>query len=40
MGTSINDVTVLGGEGQRFCDNNTKVSVIKSVPMGRGQKMF
>ncbi len=37
-GSSINDVTVLGGHG--FCDNSTKVSVIKSVNMrGGGQKM-
>ncbi len=33
-GSSINDITVLGGGGQRFCDNSTKVSVIKSVTMG------
>ncbi len=33
-GLSINDVTVLGGGGQRFCDNITKASVKKSLTMG------
>ena len=30
-GTSINDVTVLGGEGQGFCDGNTKALDIKKL---------
>ncbi len=29
--TSINDVTVLGGGHQGFCDNSTKALVIKSL---------
>ncbi len=34
-GSSINDVTVLGGRGYRgFCHNSTKALVIKSVTMG------
>jgi hypothetical protein len=34
-GSSINDVTVVGGRGyQGFCDNSTKASVIKSVTIG------
>ena len=34
-GSSINDVTVLGGGGgQGFCDDSTKVLVIKRVTMG------
>jgi hypothetical protein len=38
-GSSINDVTVLGGRGyQGFCDNSTKASVIKSVTMGEGSR--
>jgi hypothetical protein len=36
-GSSINDVTVLGGRRyQGFCDNSTKALVMKSVTMGRG----
>ncbi len=35
-GSSINDVTFLGGGGQGFCDNSTKASVTKSVTMGGG----
>ncbi len=36
-GLSINDVTALGGRGyQGFCDNSTKVLLIKSVTMGGG----
>jgi hypothetical protein len=30
-GSSMNDVTVLGGESQALSENNTKYSVIKSV---------
>ena len=33
-GSSINDVTVLRGGGQGFCDGSTKALVIKSVTMG------
>ena len=36
MGSSINDVTVLGGWGQGFCDDSTKASVIKRVTIGEG----
>jgi hypothetical protein len=32
MGSPINDVTVLGGQG--FCDNNTNASEIKIAAMG------
>ncbi len=40
-GSSINDLTVLvGGGGQGFCDNSTKTSVIKSMMIGGGQKIF
>ena len=41
-GSSINDVTVLGGGGRGFCDNSTKALVIKPVTMGGGggQKLF
>ncbi len=36
-GSSINEVTALGGRGyQGFCDNSTKALVIKSVTMGGG----
>ena len=36
-GSSINDVTVLGGRGyQGFCDDSTKALVLKSVTMGGG----
>ncbi len=37
-GSSINDVTVLGGGGgcQGCCDNSTKALVVKRVTMGRG----
>ena len=34
LGSSINDITVLGG--QWFCDVSTKAFVIKSVTMGGG----
>ena len=34
-GSSINDVTVLGGGCQGFCDNSALV-IIKSVMMGGG----
>ena len=38
-GSSINDVTVSGGRGQRFCDDNTMALLIKSVTVGgRGFK--
>ncbi len=38
-GSSINNVTVVGGRGQEFCDNSTKASVIKSLTIGgRGVK--
>jgi hypothetical protein len=30
-GLPINDVTVVGGGGKRFCDNSTKASVIKKM---------
>jgi hypothetical protein len=33
-GSSINDVTALGGRG--FCDDSTKALVMKSVAMGEG----
>ena len=33
-GSSINDVTTLGGMGQVFCDDSTKASVIKRVTIG------
>jgi hypothetical protein len=36
LGSSINDVTALGGGGQGFCDNSTNASVIKSATMGEG----
>ncbi len=37
QGSSINDVTALGGRGyQGFCDNSAKALVIKSVTMGGG----
>ena len=29
--SSINDVTALGGEGQRFSDGSTKALILKSV---------
>ena len=33
-GSSINDVTVLGGKGyQGFCDDSTKALVLKSITM-------
>jgi hypothetical protein len=36
-GSSINDVTVLGGRGyQGFCDDSTKALVLKSVTIGGG----
>ena len=35
-GSSINDVTVLGGGGQGFCDNSSKSLVIKRVTIGGG----
>ena len=31
--SSINDVTVIGGGGQGFCDNRTKAIVIKRMMM-------
>jgi hypothetical protein len=39
-GSSINDVTVLKGRGQGFCDNSSKASVIKKRDDGgrRGKK--
>ena len=40
MGSSTNDITVLGGGGdQWFCDDSTKAFVIKRVTMGEGQKL-
>ena len=36
QGSSINDVTGVGGGSQGFCVNCTKVSIIKSVTMGEG----
>jgi hypothetical protein len=37
LGSSINDVTALGGRGyQGFCDDSTKALVMKSVTMGEG----
>ena len=36
MGSSINDVTVLGGWGQGFCDDSAKTLEIKYVTMGAG----
>ena len=40
-GSSIYDVTVIGGGGQGFCDNSTKTLVIKRVTIGGGgQKLF
>jgi hypothetical protein len=33
----MNEVTVLGGGGQRFCDSSTKASVIISFTMGEGE---
>ena len=35
-GSFINDVTVLGGRGQWFCDNSRKALVIKPVKIGEG----
>jgi hypothetical protein len=36
-GSSINDVTALGGRGYKgFCDESTKALVIKCVTMGGG----
>ena len=37
-GSSIHDVTVLVVKGQGFCDNSTRVLVIKRVSMGGGAK--
>ena len=37
-GSYRNDVTVLGGEGQGFCDDTSKALVIKSVMRGRTGK--
>ena len=37
-GSFINDVTVLGGGRQGFCDDSSKALVIKPVTMG-GQKL-
>ena len=34
--SSIDDVTALGGEGQGFCELNTKALVIKRIMMGEG----
>jgi hypothetical protein len=40
QGSSINDVTVIGGGGEGFCNNSIKALVIKSVTMrGGGQIM-
>ena len=37
LGSSINDVTALGGGGgQGSCDNSTKALVIKCMTMGGG----
>jgi hypothetical protein len=37
QGSSINDVTALGGRGcQGFCDNSTKALFMKCVTMGEG----
>ena len=36
MGSSINDVKVLGGGDQGFCDNSTRALVIKRMTMGGG----
>ena len=33
VGSSMNDVTVLRGRGQGFCDGSTKALVLKSVTM-------
>ena len=32
MGSFINDIMVIGGRGQGFCDGSTKVLVIKITP--------
>ena len=40
LGSSKNDVPVLGGEGQLFCDDSTKVLVIKLVTMGEGVENY
>ena len=42
QGSSINDVTAQGGRGyQGFCDNSTKVLLLKSVTMaGGGVKIY
>ena len=39
MVSSINDVTVLGGRGQGFCDDSTKAFTIKLVTMGGGSEI-
>ena len=40
-GSSINDVTVLGGGAQGFCDDSTKALLIKRVRMwGGGSKII
>ena len=36
MGSPINDVTVVRGERGGYCDDSTKVLVIKRVTMGGG----
>ena len=33
-GSSINDVTVIGGGGQVFCDDSTNALLIRRVTMG------
>ena len=38
MGSPINDVTVVRGEREVYCDDSTKVLVIKRVTMGEGVK--
>ena len=40
FGSSINDVTVLRGRGQGFCDSITKNLFIKSVTIGGGSKII
>ena len=38
LGSSINNVTVLGDGDQRFCDDGTKAFLIKAWRWGRGVK--